>query len=81
MTDDEARRAIVEALEDTRGNVERARHLLGVSRRQMYRYLWAIPGLWQEADRIRQAAWDAHMAARRRLGYKGEHGPRPEPGS
>lgn len=70
MTDDEAKAAIVDALEATEGNIERARFQLGISRRQIYRYLWAIPGLWDEVDRIRKKAWDDFVAARRRLGVQ-----------
>lgn len=77
MNDDEARHEIGEALDATSGNVARAAHLLGISRRQLYRYLWQIA--WPEADRARAEAMRVHLAARARLGVKspdGSHDPR-----
>jgi transcriptional regulator with GAF, ATPase, and Fis domain len=50
--DESLRSIIVEALEDARGVQQRAARLLGISRRQLLRYLWR-ERLWEELDRIR----------------------------
>lgn len=69
LSDDDARRDIAEALELTSGNIARAAHVLGISRRQLYRYLWRV-GAWQEADRVRAKAMADFIAARERLGVR-----------
>lgn len=68
MPDEQARAEVVSVLELTNGNVVRAAHALGISRRQFYRYLWQIDGLWNETDRVRAKAMADFIAARRRLG-------------
>lgn len=75
LDDAAIRREIGEALEAVDGNVVRAAHLLGISRRQLYRYLHGRgtdrgrgPGAWDEADRVRSKAMEAFLAARARLG-------------
>lgn len=70
LSNDDARREVAEALELVGGNVVRAAHVLSISRRQLYRYLWGVPGLWADADRVRAAAMTAFLAARARLGVE-----------
>lgn len=48
-------RLVIEALEQTGGNVERAAHVLGVTGRQLRKRLWKH-GLWVVADRCRRDA-------------------------
>lgn len=76
MHDPAVLEAIAETFDSTGGNVARAAFVLGISRRQMYRYLWRIAGAWDAVDRSRQASWDAFIAARARLGVKSVNGRR-----
>ena len=58
------RNAILEALEDARGDALYAAHLLGVTRRQLSRYLWR-ERLWEELDRIRAHEFEEAQRGRR----------------
>lgn len=78
MSDDDARREIAECVEIARGNMVRAAHAIGISRSHLYRKLHQLG--WEAADRIRKAEWDAHLAARRRLGVGSQDGRDDEPG-
>jgi len=72
-----ARRAIVEALELSGGNVRRAAHVLVIERRTLQRWLWRL-SLWSEVDRIRAAAAAAY--AERRRAQTGRDDGRARPG-
>lgn len=55
--------AVIAELE---GNASRVAHVLCLSRRQLYRYLWRWD-LWPEVDAARQAALDSFNARRAKL--------------
>jgi Bacterial regulatory protein, Fis family len=67
MPDEQALAEVRAALELTLGNVARAAHALGLSRRQLYRYLERLPGGWEMADEVRRRAMGDFLAARARL--------------
>lgn len=67
MPDEQALAEVRGALELTGGNVARAAHALGVSRRQLYRYIERLPGGWQATDEVRAGAMKEFLAARAKL--------------
>lgn len=67
MPDGEALAEIRAALEMVGGNALRAAHVLGISRRQLYRYLHRLDGGWRAADEERERAAREFAAARARL--------------